>query len=171
MSSNESEFLKTDVGKEFSLKISAAVSHYMRMMAELQYMEEKLPGLLGDLKSIQQKVDKRHKNSNIATIGGCATSIVGSAMILGGLAAAPFTFGASIGLTVAGTVITAGGGIATTGAKSVDYFKGKSDLKKTKEMVEEFAGHYKAAEEAYYEIVKICKNLSDKSLELKEKKD
>ena len=32
----------------------------MTMMEELQYMEETLPGLLEELKAIQQKVDNRH---------------------------------------------------------------------------------------------------------------
>ena len=74
-------------------------------------MEEKLPGLLCDRKSIQQKVDKRRKYSNFATIGGCATSISGGAIIVRGIVAAPFTLGTSVGLTAAGTVVAASGGI------------------------------------------------------------
>ena len=57
----------------------------MQMMEELQYMKEKLPCLLVDLKTIQQNVDKRHKRSNVATVGGYATSIVGGAVIVGGI--------------------------------------------------------------------------------------
>ena len=163
LSSNQGElrkFLETDVGKEISLKISVAVSQYMRMMAELQYMEEKLPGLLDDLKTIQKKVDKRRKYSNIATIGGCATSIAGGAMIVGGIVAAPFTLGASVGLTAAGTVVAAGGGITTTGAKGIDFVGGKLDLRKTNKMVEEFLGHYEAAKEAYEDVAQICEELT-----------
>ena len=153
-------FLETDVGKQINSKISVAVTQYMRMMQELQYMEEKLPGLLVDLKTIQQKVDKRHKRSNIATVGGCATSIVGGAMIIGGIAAAPFTFGASIGLTAAGTAVTAAGSITTTVAKTGDFILGASDFKKTNKMVDEFFGHYKAAKEAYEMVNKICQELT-----------
>ena len=163
LSSNQRElrrFLETDVGKQINLKISVAVEQYMRMMEELQYMEEKLPGLLVDLKTIQQKVDKRHKRSNVATVGGCATSMVGGAMIIGGIAAAPFTFGASIGLTAAGTAVTAAGSITTTVAKTGDFFLGASDLKKTNKMVDEFLGHYKAAKEAYEKVNQICQELT-----------
>ena len=163
LSSNQGElrrFLETDVGKEINLKISKAVGQYMRMMEELQYMEEKLPGLLGDLKTIQQKVDKRHKRSNVATVGGCATSIVGGAMIVGGIAAAPFTFGTSIGLTAVGTAVTAAGTITTTVAKTGDFILGASDLKKTNKMVDEFNGHYKAAKEAYETVNQICQELT-----------
>ena len=163
LSSNQGElrkFLETDVGKEISSKISVAVIQYMIMMAELQYMEENLPGLLCDLKTIQQKVDKRRKYSNVATIGGCATSMVGGAMIVGGIAAAPFTLGASVGLTAVGTALSIGGGVTTTGAKGIDFVGGKLDLRKTNKMVNEFLGHYKAAKEAYEAVAQICEELT-----------
>ena len=152
-------FLETDVG---SSMISLAASQYIQMMAELQYMEEKLPGLLCDLKTIQQKVDKRRKYSNVATIGGCATSIVGGVMIVGGIAAAPFTLGATIGLTVAGTALGIGGGITTTGAKGVDFIGGELDYRKTNKMVDEFLEHYLRAKQAYEKISQICEELATK---------
>ena len=68
LSSNQRElerFLQTDAGKKINCMISVAVGQYMTMMEELQYMEETLPGLLDELKTIQQKVDKRH---NISTV-------------------------------------------------------------------------------------------------------
>ena len=108
---------------------------------KLQYMEEKLPGLFCDLKIIQKKVDNRLKYGNVATIGGCATYIAGGAMIVGGIVAAPFTLGASVGLTATGTVVAAGGGITTTGAKSINFVSGKLDLKRINKMVNEFWGH------------------------------
>ena len=42
--------------------ITEAAGQYvaMTMIKELQYMEETLPGLLDDVKTIQQKVDNRH---------------------------------------------------------------------------------------------------------------
>ena len=164
LSSNQRElgrFLETDVGKQINLKITIAVEQYMRMMEELQYMEEKLPGLLNDLKTIQQNVDKRHKHSKIATVGGCATSIVGGVMIVGRIVAAPFTSGATIGLTAAGTAVAAAGSITTTVAKTGDFAFGACDLKKTNKMVEEFRGHWKAAEEAYERVNQICQELTD----------
>ena len=163
LSSNQSAlqgFLQTDAGKQIEQKITLAVSNYMRMMEELQYMEEKLPEVLGDLKAIQQKVDKRHKRSNAATIGGCATSIVGGAMIVGGIIAAPFTLGASVGLTAAGIVVTSAGGVTTTTAKGADFFLGASDLKKSNRMVDEFINHYKAAKDAYEAVSQVCQELT-----------
>ena len=163
LSSNQKELrklLETNAGKEISSKITVAVIQYMKMMEELQYMEEKLPGLLEDLKTIQEKVDKRHKYCNMATVGGCATSIVGGAMFLGGVVASPFTFGASLGLTVAGTALGIGGSMATASAKGVDFIVGKYDLNKTNKMVDEFYEHYQKAQQAYEEITQICKELT-----------
>lgn len=163
LSSNEVElkrFLMTDAGKEISQKITKAVISYIEMMKELQYMEENLPGVLDDLKAIQQKVDKRHKHSNIATIGGCTTSIAGGAMVVGGIIAAPFTLGASIGLTATGTAVALAGGATTTFAKTADFFLGVSDSKKSNKMVAEFYDHYKAAKDAYETVNQICQELS-----------
>ena len=163
LSSNKREleaFLQTDVGNKFSLMIRQAVDNYSTMMKELQYMEENLPELLDDLKTIQQKVDKRHKRSNAATAGGCATSLVGGAMIVGGIVAAPFTLGASIGLTAAGTVVTAAGSVTTATAKGYDHVKGKANLTQTNKMVQDFQGHYKAAQEAYEAVHQICQDLT-----------
>ena len=153
-------FLQTDVGNKFSLMIRQAVENYSTMMKELQYMEENLPELLDDLKTIQQKVDKRHKRSNAATAGGCATSLVGGAMIVGGIVAAPFTLGASIGLTAAGTVVTAAGSVTTATAKGYDHVKGKANLTQTNKMVQDFQDHYKAAQEAYEAVHQICQDLT-----------
>ena len=163
LSSNQWElerFLQTDAGKKIDHKISVAVGQYMKMMEELQYMEEHLPGLLIKLEDIQKKVDKRHKNSNIATVGGCATSIVGGAMMVGGIVAAPFTLGTSIGLSAAGTAVALAGGGTTAAAKSTDFFKGRSDLKKTNDMVDKFLVHYNAAKEAYEAVNQTCQELT-----------
>ena len=163
LSSNRWElerFLQTDVGEKAKQMILAAASHYKTMMEELKYMEKTLPGLLVELRTIQQKVDKRHTHSNIATVGGCATSIIGGALIIGGIVAAPFTLGASIGLSAAGTAISIAGGATTATAKSADFFMGRSDLKKTEEKKDEFLRHYTAAKEAYEAVHQTCQELT-----------
>ena len=153
------KFLQINDGEEVSQMITKAVYYYKTMIKELQDMEDTIPDLLDDVKTIQQKVDKRHKNVNIATIGGCATSIFGSVLISGWITAAPFTFGATIGLTVAGTVVAAGGSSTTAIARTVDYVMGRSDLKKTNKMVDECRGHYQAAKEAYEALNQIFQKL------------
>ena len=69
--------------------------------------------------------------SNVATVGGCATSIVGGVVAVGGIIAAPFTLGISIGLTAAGGAVVAAGTVTTATAKTADFALGKYDLRKT----------------------------------------
>ena len=129
------------------------------MMEEVLYIQQNLPGLLDDLKAVQEKVDKRHTYSNVATVGGCATSIVG-VVAAGGIIATPFTFGISLGLTVAGGAVLAAGTVTTATAKTADYALGKTDLRKTNKKVEEFLGHYNAAREVYEKVHQIHQELT-----------
>ena len=154
-------FIQSDLGTEVHEKITIAVTNYMLMLEEIQYMEQNLPGLLDDLETIKEQVDKRHKHSNVATIGGCVSSLAGGAMIVGGIIAAPFTFGATIGLTAAGTVALAAGGVTTATAKTATFAFGKFDHRKTNKMVNEFLDHYKAAEAAYRVVNQIIGELTD----------
>ena len=147
-------------GKQIEQKIIMAVTNYMIMMEVLLYMQKKLPELLDELKAVQEKVDKRHTNSNVATVGGCATSIVGGFLFIGGLIAAPFTFGISVGFTAAGSAIIIAGTATTATAKTADFGFGKWDQRKTNKMVKEFLGHYKAAKEAYEKLRKVNQELN-----------
>ena len=81
-------------------------------------------------------------------------------MIVGGIVAAPFTLGASIGLTAAGTAVAVAGGSTTAVAKTADFVKGRSDLNKTNDMVKKFLGHYDAAKEAYEAVNQTCQELT-----------
>ena len=114
-------FLQTDVGEKAKQITLEAADHYKTLMEEMKYMEKTLPDLLNELRTIQLKVDKRHKNSNIATVSGCVSSIIGGTLIVGGMVAAPFTLGASIGLSAAGTAIAVAGGATTATARTADF--------------------------------------------------
>ena len=80
-------------------------------------------------------------------------------MIVGGIVAAPFTLGASIGLTTAGTVVTIAGGATT---KVADLALGGRDLKTTNKMhmVDDFLGHYKSAKRAFAAVSEVCEELT-----------
>ena len=107
----------TEIRRDVAQKVQIAVSSYQIMLQELQNIDNNLPDLLSEIKAIQALVDKRHRNCNKCIIGGCTVSLVGGTFILGSILAAPFTFGASIGLSAVSATLTIGGTSATTAAK------------------------------------------------------
>ena len=151
----------TEIGRDVAQKVQIAVSSYQIMLQELQYIDDNLPDLLSEIKAIQALVDKRHRNCNKGIIGGCTTSIAGGAFILGGILAAPFTFGASIGLSAVGAALTIGGTYATTAAKISDKYCGSVDSKKSRKKVEEFLEHQKVAKESYERTMKECEEIAE----------
>lgn len=153
-------FLQTDVGEKAKQITLEAADHYKTLMEEMKYMEKTLPDLLNELRTIQLKVDKRHKNSNIATVSGCVSSIIGGTLIVGGMVAAPFTLGASIGLSAAGTAIAVAGGATTATARTADFLQVDLISKETEEKKVEFLGHYTAAKEAYETVNQTCQELT-----------
>ena len=66
----------------------------------------------------------RH-NVNIASIVGSSVGIIGSSLALAGVITAPFTFGASLGLGIAGGVIGGLGGITSAGSKVTEVVMNK----------------------------------------------
>ena len=136
-----------------------AVGHYHTLRKEVKWMKENMPGLLINLKDAKDKVDKVHTGVNVTYIASGATSAVGGALLLGGIIAAPFTFGASIGLSIAGGVIAAGSSVASVSATITDYNYGIYSQEKTDDMVNDFINHYEKAQVAYYNLLRLCNNL------------
>lgn len=136
-----------------------AVGHYHTLRKEIKWMKENIPGLLINLKDAKDKVDKVHTGVNATYIASGATSAVAGALLLGGIIAAPFTFGASIGLSIAGGVIAAGSSVASVSATITDYNYGIYSQEKTDGMVNDFINHYEKAQVAYYNLLRLCNNL------------
>ena len=67
---------------------------------------------INKLYEIANECNNLHKDCNIANVTGSSVGAAGGLMALGGLALAPFTFGASLSLTIAGAATGVAG--ATT---------------------------------------------------------
>ncbi|KAL9968186.1 hypothetical protein ACROYT_G026529 [Oculina patagonica] len=76
------------------------------------------------------KLHQVAKDTGIArTVGGSA-SIIGGGMAIAGLVLAPFTAGASLGLTIAGVATGATGGVTSFGSSLVNHVYDKNEKKK-----------------------------------------
>jgi len=139
---------------------------YKRVQTTLKQLKDKLPEVIEQAECIKKCIDQHHKNSTKATIAGSSTSLVGGALIIGGLLGAPFTFGASLGFTVTGAVLAGAGGMTTAGAKVFDYVQANKGNKKVKKMVEEVETLCNEAQSQYEELQRCCEKLGDSALKV-----
>ena len=66
-------------------------------------------------------LEKSCRNVDIANLSGTVTCLVGGILSLVGILLAPVSFGASLGLTAAGTAVAIAGALTSTGAVIGDY--------------------------------------------------
>ena len=137
-------------------KLMEAIGYYNTLKRELKFMKDNIEGLIKNLEEAQVKVDKVHKRANVTVIASSATSILGGALFIGGLIAAPFTLGASIGLSVAGGLVSVGSATANLSAQIADAGYGEYSKRKTEEKINKFLSHYNEAQAAYNNLLRIC---------------
>jgi len=139
---------------------------YKRVQENLKQLNDKLPEVIDQAESIKACIDEHHKNTTRASVAGSSTSIVGGALILGGLIGAPYTFGASLGLTFTGAVLTGAGGVTTAGAKVFNYFQSSKGNNEVKKIIEEVRVLCKEAQFEYEEFQRCCEQLGNESLKV-----
>ena len=137
-------------------KLMDAIGYYNTLKRELKYMKDNIEDLMKNLEEAKVKVDKVHRRANVTIIASSATSIVGGALLIGGLIAAPFTLGATIGLSVAGGLVSAGSATANLSAQIADAGYGEYSKRKTEEKINKFLSHYDKAQAAYFNLLRIC---------------
>ncbi|XP_061434164.1 uncharacterized protein LOC133359673 [Lethenteron reissneri] len=93
---------------------------------------------------------KRKRDGKISKATGASAGIVGGAMVIAGLALAPLTFGASLGLTIAGTATGVAGSITAAGSSIAVLVMNKASTKEARANVE----NDKIAGERFAEVVR-----------------
>ena len=93
--------------------------------------------VVSTLHTCASRLDKLSQDCGIATTVGGSVGVVGGAMAIGGIAAAPFTTGLSLGLTLGGAGLGVAGGVTSTTASLVHHGLEKSDIKRAKEATTE----------------------------------
>jgi len=137
---------------------------YKRVQEKLKHLNDKLPEVIDQAECIKMCIDEYHKNTSKASVARSSTSIVGDALILGGIIGAPYTFGASLGLTFTGAMLTGAVGMITAGAKVFNYFQSNRGNNEMKKLVEDIKILCKEAQSEYEEFQKCCEQLGNESL-------
>ncbi|XP_045159445.2 uncharacterized protein LOC123524903 [Mercenaria mercenaria] len=84
-------------------------------------------------KTVGLELDERRKKITTAVIASSSVGIASGGMLIAGLVLAPFTFGASLGLSIAGGAIGVGTGVAAGAARTVEAVKQNTQMKNIKE--------------------------------------
>ncbi|XP_053400552.1 uncharacterized protein LOC128557311 [Mercenaria mercenaria] len=116
---------------------------------------KKIPILTTNLLKYADDLDKAYKDIKISKIAGQSGCVVGGVLAVVGFGLSFVTFGASLGLCIAGGVIGGAGGVTTGGASIADSVKAR-DAKKKAEV------QLKICNEAFCKILEDCKLVSDK---------
>ncbi|XP_067021834.1 uncharacterized protein [Acropora muricata] len=127
------------------------------------------------LKELETKLHKHHRNVNISTIIGALMGTVGGALSIAGFIAAPATFGASLIFSLIGAGIGGGGGLVMSGFKVVEIILEKLGLKDDQAAIKE---DYEACtklqqqldclEDFISKLAEILKPLNDDAILLRE---
>ncbi|XP_048247437.1 uncharacterized protein LOC124149960 [Haliotis rufescens] len=106
----------------------------------IQDEERKKQEVMDALKHLADELDVKQRDMNIAKTAFASGGIAATGLTVAGIAAAPFTFGASLGMTIAGVAlgVSSGlGGLATTiadkiiNSKTMTEAQAKIDYQKT----------------------------------------
>ncbi len=117
---------------------------------------------LKSLGTLKDSIEKSYDKSRRAKIGGSATAIGGSLLGILGFALAPVTFGASLGLGIAGGVVAAAGGVAIAGAEIGYTVKSKKKLNKINGKCENDTELMQHLHESGEKLDKLMKLLSER---------
>ena len=139
---------------------------FKKVQSKLKTLEERLPQVISEAELVKSCIDHKHITSTKATIAGSSTSLLGGALIVGGILGAPFTFGASLGFTITGAVLAGAGGATTAGAKVFDYIQANKGNTRVKKLIEEVELLCKEAQSEYEELQRLCEKLGNSALEV-----
>ncbi|XP_062574694.1 uncharacterized protein LOC134236532 [Saccostrea cucullata] len=110
-------------------------------------------------------LEERRKGTNIASIVGSSTSLIGTILMVSGILASPVTGGATLALTIAGGVISGGGTITTIGAKVAEFARNKKPKSIVRRQQMVLQEHSRRFEKIVKELDKYLKILEEKNRE------
>lgn len=131
-----------------SLTIFDTLQHLPNELTNLKMLQElsedvfrERQRIIKKLRDMADYLEKTHNDVLIADRVGTGVGIGSGLLVIGGLVAAPFTAGISLGLTVAGTTTGILSGITSAGANITGYFLSKKELTSLKKELGEHLLH------------------------------
>ncbi|XP_067297411.1 apolipoprotein L3-like [Pseudorasbora parva] len=105
-----------------------------RLNLDFDRNHQKLTRQIKVLKGITDEFESMHKNTTVGSLVGSSIGAAGGITSIAGLALAPFTFGASLALTVGGAVVGAAGGLTGIVSNSINTDQ-QTNLRETIEKI------------------------------------
>lgn len=93
--------------------------------------------LIIKLKFIIRKLSELQKNVDISKLAGSSTAVIGATLTVVGVLLTPFTFGSSLGLTIAGGTLSIAGSLTSFGSHLVNFCISKSEMKVAQNLLNE----------------------------------
>ena len=113
------------------------------------------------VRKLAEELVHLNKSINITNVVSGSVGVTGGALAIGGILAAPFTFGTSMALTAGGVALGVGGGTATATASIVEVSKTKSICEKAQEALNNSTEAFRKMFSQYDDIIDICKDLDE----------
>ena len=113
-------------------QVTSELGHSLKEMID-KFLQKVRPKTVAKLKALADAVEKSYDDSRKARIAGTTATVAGSTIAITGFGLSFFTLGASLGLTVAGAVLAAAGGVTIGGAEIGYLAVSRKKLKSTEE--------------------------------------
>ena len=102
-----------------------------------KYLNDVGPQAVAELTELKRAIEKSYNDSRKARIAGTTATVTGSVIAIAGFGLSFVTLGASLGLTVAGAVLAAAGGVTIGGAEIGYLAVSRKKLKETEKACQE----------------------------------
>ena len=118
-----------------------------------------------NITAISDQIDHHHRNANVAQLPAAGLGVLSGALVITGIALTPVTFGASLGLTIAGTVIGVASAGTGAGASVTDMVITRRKVKEAHECFEQHKQNTLKLIEMVSKIVQITDKIEKLSTE------
>ena len=153
--------------KDFKILTQKCIDTCDRLRKLLIKLKQEIPEIITKIELIRNEVDNRNTKVKSTTGIGATTGLIGGTLIVAGFVGAVPTLGASLGLTIAGTVISGVGAMTSSGAGIVSFMKNRKSKKEARELVIKVASITSEIQVSYKQLEQQLSTLGDAMVKVK----